>query len=213
MQRRSRHGFHPRLCETTRVFAVTHPLPCILAAGCCAVALSGAAPAATAATFYTDVSDFAIATDNSIGFLTEGFEDAASPASPLPSRTFAWGSVTETGGTNAIHVHPYDIMPGPLSYGSYTGEALPAALGSDSAIWYHNDGASMLAIAFGSAVSALSLYLSSGDNGLITVTGSTGWTTTAASTANDPSYWGVTSDTPFTSLTLRGQAPMSAWII
>ena len=78
----------------------------------------------------------------------------------------------------------------------------PAALGSDSALWYYDNGASLLELVFNTEVTALSFYLSSDDSSDITVTLNTGDVQTAASASSDPTFFGLVSDTPFSSLTL-----------
>lgn len=153
-----------------------------------------AASAQAVTTSYTDVSNYAIATNNQIGFISEDFEDVPSSDDGVPTITFDWGTISEIGGgaLNYVYVHEYSNMPG----------AQPAADGTDNALWYEDNGASLLEIVFNTEITALSFYVSSSDSSDIAVTLSTGDVVTAASESSDPTFFGLTSDTAFSSFTL-----------
>lgn len=141
-----------------------------------------------ATTFYNDLVSFAIATDNMTGFTIESFEGIGPTQA---SHSFAWGSLQETGAIPSVAWHESNNMVG----------GQPVADG-DGAMWYDDNNDSLLEIVLNSAVTAFSIYLTTNDGSDITVFSDTAWSGTSTTISTDPTFFGVISDTPFSTVSL-----------
>lgn len=156
-----------------------------------AAALTLAATASQAATtYYDDLIDFSNATNGTQGLTLVGFEGIGAGLNGNPSIDFGWGTVSETGGGNALYFHTLYNMPG----------AQPVADG-DNALWMDDNGDSVMTITFASAVNAFAAALTTDTGDDVTVAGGD-WTFVSPTQSSDPIFFGVVSDSYFTSVTL-----------
>ncbi|WP_168797871.1 VPLPA-CTERM sorting domain-containing protein [Pacificoceanicola onchidii] len=163
-----------------------------------ATAFSAAAACAQAATtYYTDLPSYAGATNGTAPLTLEHFEELPASFNGVPTQTYGWGTVSETGGTNAVYAHEWNNLT-PYSTN-------PVADG-DGAIWYRQNAGSILTFTFLSPITAFGVFLNSTTQDALSITNGD-WTTSFVpgtvvlpGDVSDPTFWGVVSDTAFSTV-------------
>ncbi|MFW2541447.1 VPLPA-CTERM sorting domain-containing protein [Primorskyibacter sp. 2E107] len=165
----------------------------LLAAGFATIAASAQA----ATTFYSDLIGFAGATNGTLGLSFESFEETPLPGHATSTMTFDWGTVMETNGgvgnnrindqqQNTMQIEP-NVWPNPVADG-------------DGAIWYHDNGNSLLTFTFFDPITAFGVFISSTASDALSITNGA-FSTTGLPGTEDPNFWGVVTDTAFSSIT------------
>lgn len=160
-----------------------------------------AAPAAATARFFTDQSSFLAAGGDSLNF--EGFNDARQPAA---NQAYAGFTLAEQGGSSNV------------VQSSRANNVLAAGLVEGLGyVFYDDNGNSRAVFGFAGTINAFGIFVTSsfddvpGATGDMAISGDFG-TELLRLTINQPRFWGVISETPFSAVTFTmPQQPLVAF--
>ncbi|MGB7418040.1 MAG: PEPxxWA-CTERM sorting domain-containing protein [Erythrobacter sp.] len=140
-------------------------------------------PASAAQTIYTSASDFSVAAGGGLSF--ESFENPETG----PTVTYPGFSVTESGGVNVI------------TQTSLNSFFTAATVDGSNSIWYDDNGSSVATFSFLTPISAFGLSTAFAESATASFGG--GISGFLSLGANTPGFFGVISDTPFSTVTVN----------